>query len=75
MNLVPQFSHTKKIEDERLMLQKKFGNPQKRIELFPEGNVLPKGEGNWIPQIEHGQEWDARMGKWVEHYLASVNLH
>ena len=65
MNLVPHFSHNKKIEDERLMLQKKFGNPQKRIELFPEGNVLPQGEGNWIPQIEHGQEWDARMGKWV----------
>ena len=65
MNLVPHFSHNKKIEDERLMLQKKFGNHPKRIELFPEGNVLPQGEGNWIPQIEHGQEWDARMGKWV----------
>jgi hypothetical protein len=66
MNLVPQFSHDKKIEDERLMLQKKFGNHPKRIELFPEGNVLPHEEGNWIPQIEHGQEWDARMGKWVD---------
>ena len=66
MNLIPQFSHDKKIEDERLMLQKKFGNHPKWIELFPEGNVLPQGEGNWIPQIEHGQEWDARMGKWVK---------
>jgi len=65
MNLVPQFSHNKKIEDERLMLQKKFGTHPKRIELFPEGNVLAQGEGNWIPQIEQGQEWDARMGKWV----------
>ena len=67
MNLVPQFSHDKKIEGERLMLQKKFGNYPKRIELFPEGNVLPHEEGNWIPQIEHGQEWDARMGKWIEY--------
>ena len=66
MNLVPQFSHDKKIEDERLVLQKKFGNHPKRIELFPEGNVLLQGEGNWIPQIEHGQEWDARRGEWVE---------
>ena len=66
MNLIPQFSHNKKIEDERLMLQKKLYNHPQRIELFPEGNVLPQGEGNWIPQIEHGQEWDARMGKWVE---------
>lgn len=66
MNLVPQFSHDNKIQGERLMLQKKFGRHPKRIELFPEGNVLPQGEGNWIPQIEHGQEWDARMGKWVE---------
>ena len=66
MNLVPQFSHDKKIQDERLMLQKKFGSHPKRIELFPEGNVLPHEEGNWIPQIEHGQEWDARMGRWVE---------
>ena len=48
------------------MLEKKFANHQKRIELFPEGNVLPHEEGNWIPQIELGQEWDARMGKWVE---------
>jgi hypothetical protein len=55
MNLVPQFSHDKKIEDERLMLQKKFDNPQKRIELFPGGNVSAQGDGNWIPQIEHGQ--------------------
>ena len=67
MNLVPQFSHDEKIQDERLMLQKKFGNHQQRIELFPEGNVLPQGEGNWIPQLEHGQEWDARMGKWIEY--------
>ena len=66
MNLVPQFTHNKKIEGERLLLQMKFDNTQKRIELFPEGYVLPQGEGNWIPQIEHGQEWDARMGKWVE---------
>jgi hypothetical protein len=66
MNLVPQFSHDKKIEDERLLLQKKFGKNPKWIELFPEGNVLPHEEGNWIPQIEHGQEWDARMGRWVE---------
>ena len=66
MNLVPQFSHDKKIADERLMLQKKFGNPAARIELFPEGNVLTHEDGNWIPQIEHGQEWDARMGRWVE---------
>ena len=51
MNLIPQFSHNKQIEDERLMLQKKFGNYPKRIELFPEGNVLPQGEGNWIPQM------------------------
>ena len=65
MNLVPLFSHDKKIEGERLLLQKKSDNLLKRIELFPEGNVLPQGEGNWIPQIEHGQEWDARMGKWV----------
>ena len=49
MNLIPQFSHNKKIEDERLMLQKKFGNPAPRIELFPEGNVLPHEDGNWIP--------------------------
>jgi hypothetical protein len=48
MNLVPQFSHDKKIEDERLVLQKKFGNYPKRIELFPEGNVLPHEEGNWM---------------------------
>ena len=48
------------------MLQIKFGNHPKRIELFPEGNALPHEDGNWIPQIEHGQEWDARMGKWVE---------
>jgi hypothetical protein len=66
MNLVPQFSHDKKIQDERLMLQKKFRRHPKRIKLFPEGNVLLQGEGNWIPQIEHGQEWDARMGKWVK---------
>jgi hypothetical protein len=66
MNLEPQFSHDKKIMDERLMLQIKFGNNPKRIELFPEGNALPHEDGNWIPQIEHGQEWDARMGKWVE---------
>ena len=66
MNLVPQFSHDKKIADERLMLQKKFGSHPKRIESYPEGIVLPHEEGNWIPQIEHGQEWDARMGKWVE---------
>jgi hypothetical protein len=66
MNLVPQFSHDKKIEDERLMLQKKFDNPQKRIELFPGGNVSAQGDGNWIPQIENGQEWDARTGRWVE---------
>ena len=66
MNLVPQFRHDKKIQDERLMLQKKFGNRPQRIELFPEGNVLPQSEGNWIPQIEHGKEWDARMGRWVE---------
>jgi hypothetical protein len=62
MNLVTQFSHDKKMEDERLMLQKKFGNSPKRIELVPEGNVLPKGEENWIPQVEHGKEWDARVG-------------
>jgi hypothetical protein len=66
MNLVPQFSHDKKIQDERLMHQKKFSQRPKRIELFPEGNVPSQGEGNWIPQIEHGQEWDARMGRWVE---------
>lgn len=66
MNLVPQFSHDKKIADERLMLLKKFGNHPKRIELFPEGNVLPHEEGNWVPQIEYGQEWDARLGKWFE---------
>jgi hypothetical protein len=66
VNLVLQFSHDKKIQDERLMLQKSLATIQKRIELFPEGNVLPQGEGNWIPQIEYGQEWDARMGKWVE---------
>jgi hypothetical protein len=48
------------------MLQKKFGSHPKRIELFPEGNVLSHEEGNWIPQIEYGQEWDARMGKWVK---------
>ena len=66
MNLVPQFNHDKKIADERLMLQKKFGKNPKRIELFPEGNLLAHEEGNWMPQIEHGQEWDARMGKWVE---------
>ena len=66
MNLEPQFSHDKKIMDERLMLQIKFGNHPKRIELFPEGNALPHEHGNWIPQIEHGQEWDARMGRWVE---------
>ena len=65
MNLIPQFSRNKQIEDERLMLQKKFGNHSKRIELFSEGDVLAQGDGNWIPQIEHGQEWDARMGKWV----------
>jgi len=65
MNLVPQFNHDKKMQDERLVLQKKFGNHQQRIELFPEGNVLLQGEVNWIPQIEHGQELDARMGKWV----------
>ena len=66
MNIVPQFSNDKKIEGERLMLQKKLGNHPQRIELFPEGNVLPKAKGNWIPQIEHGQEWDSRMGRWVE---------
>ena len=66
MNLLPQFSHDNKIQGERLMLQKKFGSHPKRIELFPEGNVLSHEEGNWIPQIEYGQEWDARMGKWVE---------
>jgi hypothetical protein len=66
MNLVPQFSNDKKIQDERLMLQKKFANHPQRIELFPEGNAVPQGEGNWIPQIDYGQEWDARMGKWVE---------
>jgi hypothetical protein len=65
MNLVPQFSNDKKIQDERLMLQKKFGQQPQRIELFPEGSVLPQGEGNWIPQIEHGQEWDARRGRWI----------
>jgi hypothetical protein len=48
------------------MLQKKLYNHPQRIELFPEGNGVPQGDGNWIPQIEHGQEWDARMGKWVE---------
>ena len=58
MNLVPQFSHDKKIEDERLVLQKKFGNYPKRIELFPEGDVLPEGEGGWIPRNELVQEWD-----------------
>jgi hypothetical protein len=46
MNLVHQFSHNKKIEDERLMPEKKFGNHPKRIELIPEGNVLPQDEGN-----------------------------
>ena len=66
MNLVPQFSHDNKIQGERLMLQKKFGSHPKRIELFPEENVLSHEVGNWIPQIEYGQEWDARMGKWVE---------
>jgi hypothetical protein len=66
MNLVPLFSHNKKIQDERLMLQKKLGSQPKWIELFPEGNARPQGEGNWIPQIEHGQEWDARMGKWID---------
>ncbi len=66
MNLVPQFSHDKKIQDERLEPQQKLGSQPKRIELLPEGNALPQGEGNWIPQIEHGQEWDARMGRWVE---------
>ena len=66
MNLVPQFSNNKKIKGEWLMLQKKLGNHPQRIELFPEGNAVPQGDGNWIPQIEHGQEWDARMGKWVE---------
>jgi hypothetical protein len=66
MNLVPQFSHDKKIQDERLKLQQELGSQPKRIELFPEGNALPQGEGNWIPQIEHGQEWDARMGKWID---------
>jgi hypothetical protein len=65
MNLVPQFSNDKKIQDERLMHQKKFGQQPQRIELFPEGNVLPQGEGNWMPQIEHGQEWDARRGRWI----------
>ena len=54
MNLLPQFSHDNKIQGERLMLQKKFGSHPKRIELFPEGNVLSH------------EEWDARMGKWVE---------
>jgi hypothetical protein len=66
MNLVPQFSHEKKSKDERLMLQRKLSSHPQRIELFPEGNVPPQGDGNWIPQIEHGQEWDARKGKWVE---------
>jgi hypothetical protein len=51
MNLIPQFSHDNKIQGERLMLQKKFGSHPKKIELFPEGNVLPQGQGNWIPQI------------------------
>jgi hypothetical protein len=66
MNLVPQFSNDKKIMDERLLLQNKFGTHPKRIELFSEVNVSSQGDGNWIPQIEHGQEWDARMAKWVE---------
>jgi hypothetical protein len=66
MNLVPQFSHDKKIQDERLKLQQELGSQPKRIELFPEGNALPQGEGNWIPQIEYGQEWDARTGKWLD---------
>ena len=63
---MPQFSHEKQIEGERLMLLKKSRNPTPRIKFFPEGNALPHEEGNWVPQIEYGQEWDARMGKWVE---------
>jgi len=66
MDLIPLFSNKKKILDERLELEKKFGNRLPRIGLFPEGNVLPHGDGNWTPQIEHGQEWDSRMGRWVE---------
>ena len=66
MDIIPLFSNKKKEEIEREILDRKLGNHPKRIELFPEGNVLSQGEGNWIPQIEHGQEWDARMGKWVE---------
>ena len=66
MDIIPLFSNKKKEEIEREILDRKFGNHPKRIELFPEGNVLPHEEGNWIPQIEHGQEWDARLGQWVE---------
>ena len=66
MDIFALFSNKKKEETERECLDRKFGSQPKRIELFTEGNALPQGEGNWIPQIEHGQEWDARMGRWVE---------
>ena len=55
MNLVPQFSDNKKTQDERLMLQKKFGSHPKRIESYPEGIVLPHEDRNMIFKIEYGQ--------------------
>ena len=47
------------------MLERKSQNKLPRIELFFEANSVSSSDGNWIPQNEYGQEWDARLGKWV----------
>ena len=60
-----QFSFDKKIEDEQFMFQKYFVHYPERIQLFPEGNVLPSEDGGWIPQIEHCQKKDVRIAKWL----------
>ena len=65
MKLVPLFNNNRKIEHERLMLERKSQNKLPRIELFFEANSVSSSDGNWIPQNEYGQEWDARLGKWV----------
>jgi hypothetical protein len=66
MNLVPQFSHDKKIEDERFVLQKKFGNHPKRIELFPEGTYYPKAKETGFLKLSMAKNGMLGWGKWVE---------
>ncbi len=64
--LVPLFSNKAKEDAEREQLKNKYVKTTPYLHLFPEGNASADPmEGNWLPQIEHGHEWDARLGQWI----------